>query len=57
MATYEKKKTWQELFVEYKQDITDDDINYILWNETCYPFDDKITVEQIDQHFKKNKKN
>lgn len=41
-------QTWRDVFQKYKPDITDDEINYILWNETCFPFDNEITLKQIE---------
>lgn len=43
--------TWIDIMRQYKPDITDKEANYILWEHTCYPFDDKTTVTQIEQYF------
>jgi len=48
-----EKLTWGEVVRHYDPKITDDKVDYILWNETCYPFDNETTVKQIYQLFKK----
>lgn len=47
-------KTWGELFRKYKPEITDKEIEFILWNETCYPFDDPTAVKQVIAYFTSN---
>ncbi len=44
-------QTWQDLFKKYNSNITDKEIDYILWNKTCYPFDDPTTIKQIEKYF------
>ena len=50
-------KTWLEVMQEFKPDITLDEADYILWECTCYPFSDEITLAQIKEHFKNITKN
>lgn len=45
-------KTWLDIFRIYKPDITEDEANYLLWNNTCYPFDADTTIKQIAALFK-----
>jgi len=44
-------KTWLEVMREFKPDITPEEADYILWECTCYPFSDEITLAQIKEHF------
>ena len=46
------KMTWIDVIRHYKSDVTPDEAEYILWNETCYPFSDESTLEQIKSFFK-----
>jgi hypothetical protein len=46
-----KKMTWQELVKEYFPEATNDDVQYILWNETSFPYfwnipEDGLTGEE-----------
>lgn len=34
----EGNKTWGDVVREFKPGATDDEVNYILWNESAYPF-------------------
>jgi len=43
--------SWIDLFRTYKSDITEKEVDYILWNETCYPFDNETTIEQVKNYF------
>jgi hypothetical protein len=45
------KMTWTEVVRYYKPDATDDEVEYLLWNETCYPFSDESTLKQINRFF------
>lgn len=40
-------KTWLQVAQEIKPDISEELVEYILWNETCYPFDSKIALNQF----------
>jgi hypothetical protein len=44
-------KTWLEYIQSFNQKITEKEADYILWNETCYPFDTEIAVQQVKQYF------
>lgn len=48
-------ETWMYIFREYKPEITEKEVDYILWNETCFPFNDEATVKQIENYFNKLK--
>jgi hypothetical protein len=48
----ENKMTWQDVIRYYKPDATEEEIEYLLWNETCYPFSDETTLRQINNYFK-----
>lgn len=49
----EKGLSFVDLMKKYKPDITEEEADFILWNETCYPFDTEATVKQIYHFFKK----
>lgn len=42
-----------DLMKKYKPDITEEEADFILWNETCYPFDTEAIIKQIYHFFKK----
>lgn len=46
------KMTWLEVMRHYRPDITEEEAEYILWNETCYPFDLRTALKQIYYFFK-----
>lgn len=48
------KMTWQEVIRYYKPDATDDECEYLLWNETCFPFSDETTLKQLEALLNKN---
>lgn len=48
-----KSITWMDLARRYKPDITEDELEYILWNETCYPFHAETTVKQLLEYINK----
>lgn len=41
--------SWLDFCLKIKPDITEDEVNYLLWNETCYPFDDVTTCNQLEK--------
>lgn len=43
--------TWIDYFKQFKSDITEEEVDFILWEETCYPFDDETTMKQIENYF------
>lgn len=43
-------KTWIEYIRSFNEDITEEEADYILWNETCYPFDTEIAIQQIKEY-------
>ena len=48
--------TWQDIFKKHKPEITDKEIDHILWNETCYPFGSaEMILKQIEEFFNKQK--
>lgn len=46
--------TWGDIFRYYDPHISNDQIEYLLWNETCYPFSGELTAKHIYQFFQKN---
>ena len=43
--------TWRDLVLKYFPNISDDEIKFILWEKTCYPFGDiEIVEKQIKQY-------
>lgn len=48
----ENKFSWGDVIRYYKPDATDDEIEFILWEKTCYPMDSETTVKQVYQYFK-----
>lgn len=46
MEKYEGK-TWLQIAQEIKPDITEDEVENILWNETCYPFDTETALKEL----------
>jgi len=40
-------KTWQEIFQYYWPKITNEAINVMLWEHTCYPFSSKEAAHQV----------
>lgn len=46
------KLTWRQVFEYYFTEITDEQIDFILFNETCYPFDTERTLHHIYQLYK-----
>jgi len=48
--------TWFEYMVRFKLDLTRDEADYILFNETCYPCGTvEMTKECIKEYFKNKK--
>ncbi len=43
--------TWRQIFNNFKEGLSDEEIDYLLWNETCYPFDNEWTIKQIERYF------
>lgn len=42
-----KQMTWGDVVKHYWPDISEDEVDRILWEETCYPFDTKLSLKQI----------
>jgi apolipoprotein N-acyltransferase len=48
----QKNKTWGEIVREiYGQEITDEDVEFILWETTAYPF---APIEYVQNQLKEN---
>ena len=47
--------TWLNIFRKYDPNITEEEATYILWNETCFPFDHETTLKQIEEWFSQKK--
>ena len=43
---------WHDCIRYYKPDATDDECEFILWEQTCFPFDHETTLNQIYGLFK-----
>jgi hypothetical protein len=43
------KMSWAECIRYYRPDWSDEQCDYFLWNETCYPFDGETTLKQINE--------
>jgi hypothetical protein len=48
-----QKLTLDSIMRMYDKNITEREVDYILWNETCYPFDMQTTLNQIHNYFQK----
>lgn len=51
-----KGMRWNEVFAYYFPDLSSSEIDNILWNETCYPFDTEKTLDQIYEYYLKTVK-
>jgi hypothetical protein len=47
----EKKFTPNDLVRYFKPELTDKECDWYLWERTCYPFDLKTTIEQLNTIF------
>jgi hypothetical protein len=45
-------KSWVEIVRYFKPDATEDEIEFILWEQTCYPFSHEATIQQLNELFK-----
>lgn len=45
-----------ELVKYFKPDATKEEIDFILWEKTCFPFDLERTIRQLNEYFIKNEK-
>ncbi len=43
----ENKFTMQDCIKHYFPDITDEEIEFILWEKTCFPFSDETSINQL----------
>lgn len=41
------KMTWQQIFRYYWPNISDNKIDFLLYEQTCYPFDPAKALEQV----------
>ncbi len=41
------KMTWPEVFRHYFPSITDHEIDFLLFEHTCYPMDSEIALRQV----------
>jgi len=48
--------TWRQVFDYYLPDAEPHMADFILWNETCYPFDAEKTLDQIFDYYLKTQK-
>lgn len=48
----ENKMSHTDCILYFKPDATESEIEYIIWDETCYPFDDVLFVENVNFYFK-----
>jgi hypothetical protein len=47
----ENKMSFFDIIKHYKEDVTEEEAESILWNETCYPFSTAIAIRQIYEYF------
>ena len=52
----ENGKSWLEVAKEIIPEITEYQVSFILWEETCYPFDDATALKQFKKILLKHKK-
>ncbi len=45
----DNKMTWGDVMRTFKPELTDDEVEFILWGKTCYPFDIQTTINQIEK--------
>ena len=45
-------KQWGEVVRHYKPEATDEEVDLILWEETCYPMSTVETINQLNALFK-----
>ena len=45
-------KSWEGIVRYFKPDATEDEIEFILWEQTCYPFSHEETIKQLNELFK-----
>lgn len=53
----EGKWKWDEYFEYYFPGISKGILDYILWNETCYPCDTRLVLRQIRRAIRAHKNN
>jgi hypothetical protein len=46
-------KKWNEVMQYYWPEISDEEAAFILDNQTCFPFSDKITHDQLYELYRK----
>jgi len=46
-----ENKTWGEIVRYYKPESTDEEVDSILWEHTCYPMDNFTTIQQLNVLF------
>ena len=44
-----ERKSWLDVAKEIIPEITEDQVSYILWEETCYPFDYETALKQFKE--------
>lgn len=49
------KLTWGEVIRAFKPDASDEEVDFVLWEHTCYPFDNEMTLKQLEQFYEKEK--
>lgn len=45
--------TWGDYIRQYNPDATDKEVDYVLWEETCYPMDSEETLKQIAEYYQR----
>lgn len=51
----EKKMSWHDVAKTIIPEISEDDVTRILWNDTCYPFDDETAFNQLIKYLQEIK--
>lgn len=44
-------KSWKEVVRHYKPNATDEDVDFILWERTCFPSCNETTLKQLNTIF------
>lgn len=50
-AATEKKMNWFDVIRFFSPTATDEMCDFLLWEQTCYPFSSEMTFKQIKQFF------
>ena len=51
------KLTWHQVFRHYFPSMTDDEIDFLLYEHTCYPMDSETALRQVYEIYQTRLKN